>query len=827
MRRQAPELALAVGSQLTQRSTEFGSESDRIRALVMYVGASCRLGSGFEVTDQAVRALRWAQAIGANDLEHEVRVDLAGCARALDLAESAGGVLRPVLDADATPALRAAALVEAALCLGRANWRAELDSALSEADRLYSEDDDLDADSALLRRCMVRAEAAAQHRRHGDTRTAAEAVREGEHLLAELSDAKADNGAVGARLTLEWVLAMLDAGRPEEAVRSCEELLYAPVRATTAPAVNWLRFALARRVFQPSSRLGRARELLQDACASAERHRLYRVLADSRAALAEVDEAEEHHAEALVGVRAAQAARTELDRTSAQARRVVTGDFPPDEQQLNSLVGLLSRSSSQSRSRPAPQRQAAAQRQATESTPSEQPPAHTNGSARHTTNAAQETRRPAASSGGRRRKPEPENEDTPPAEPRNDATLDDATRQGNGRSSGFDWAGLPGMVVTEGSGGRRRAPDPDEAEAGAADGATKNDFELSGDGAPELETAAGSTAEERPAGDAEEPGSEVDIQHGLSVLDELSARLGDEPSTTEPPPAPEPVTTVEPVPDGDDDWPVPEPEQPSRRTGSATYEQTKSEVAKWLAALNRNAAESRAANEAPEPAERSEPADPLAELLNAPAPEPEPAERDVDAPIPLHRSGRSHRDHRSDRSDRPGKSEWEAGDGSPDSSADAGAASGGAGEMDASEMNASEDYRSALDGAAGDSGRSTDDLALGDLLTEAMLAFHSGSQPYEEDYASRYQEERDEPPGGQSAAATLGWPEEWLDPDGRRKDEPAADDAGYPASGEYSFSDDPPPAGGSGGSGGAHAGGRRPDTEWRFSERRFRSDYGG
>lgn len=875
MRRQVPELALAVGSALTRHTTGFPAESERVRALVMFVGASCRLGRGFEVADQAVRALRWAQAIGASDLEHNVRVDLAGCARALDSADSVGGLLRPVLDADTSPAMRAGALVEASLCLGRRNWRAELDHALSEADRLYLEDSDLDADAIVLHRCMVRAEAAAQHRRRGDSRAAAEAAAEGEQLLAGLADAAADNGAVRARLVMERVLALLDGGHSDEAVRAGEELLYTPVRAPAAAQVNWLRFAVASRVHRPAGRLGRARDLLHDACVSADRHRLHLALADCRTALAEIDEYEGYHAEALQGLRSAQAARNELNRTVAQARRVLTGDFPPDEQQSDSLLALLTRSSAKSRSRVT--KPVAAQRGL-----AEHQVGRTNGNAWGTGDSSSDGGRQPSPGGGRRRKPEQE-----PAVGSRERP-DSTARHGNGKATGFNRSGLPGLVVTEGSGGRRRAPEPEDdgvdgphtgpaapsgsSDSRAVDGRTdepvdtESGFEREAldwlsagpiDGPVDEEVPevadieyveeGGREAGEAPPREAD-PAGRSDVESGLSVLDELSLRLG-EPSAgrTETQPAPAesatpnatdqrddgPDARTDPLPDAQPDtqpdaqpdvlpdalrdhpadhgWPDPPADQPAAPTGSAAYEQTKSEVARWLAALNQTAAR---AEQEPEEGLRSLPAEPMGSFSDWPGgdpadpagypalpaePGPDASAAETNAPIPLYRSGRRHRDRGDERAD-PADT-YPADTGTPDTGTP-------------------DTYPA--DTGTSDTGNQSDDLALGDLLTEAMLAFHSGSQPQPEDYARRYLDESGERSGAPSSAAALGWPEEWLDPDGRGGPEPSTGDgSGYPSSVGFSAADEHSSA-----SGGTHAGGRRPDTEWRFWDRGFRSDHG-
>ncbi|NKE59629.1 hypothetical protein FXN61_23590, partial [Lentzea sp. PSKA42] len=151
---------------------------------------------------------------------------------------TAHGVRRgaPVLEAPDVPAeLRASALVQASECLVTVGRGDEPTLALAEADQLYVTDTTIDDDTRLLLRGLIRAVQAAQHRRWGDIAAAIGAAREGLDLLSRFADPSADSGQGLGRLTLELVLALMDANRLLDASEVGSPMLDRPVRARRRP----------------------------------------------------------------------------------------------------------------------------------------------------------------------------------------------------------------------------------------------------------------------------------------------------------------------------------------------------------------------------------------------------------------------------------------------------------------------------------------------------------------------------------------------------------------------------------------------------------------
>ncbi|MGH3624712.1 MAG: hypothetical protein ACRDQ5_23475 [Sciscionella sp.] len=808
LRTQSPELALAIGGHLVQQAGERLDDINRLRAQALLVIATSRVGRGFEVVANGIRALRSAEALRESECAHAVRIELAGCARALDLPQCGVRLLRPVLaSASVAPATRAAVLTEAARCLGRSVWHEELDRALSAADRLYLDDNELDTNATGTSRAMLRAVAAVQHRRRNNAGAALGAAHEGMALLAELTDRDADGGQARSRLVLELVLAQLDRGSPEEAVEAAAEFVRMPVRATNASSVNWLRLALVGRVHLSAGRVERSRELLRLAADSAERHQLPSVLAESRAALAAVHEQAGETTEALRSLRSAQAARTAQQRLQSLAERLIGEEFPADEHESESLftelTAYLARSgSATSGAKRDPFGLPRAGRRQLDVLSGEPVARYEplQGSA------------PFSVRNGRRMSAEPDATDARPAFNSDWANGGDedpvtervsrrarraATEEPNDAGTGIrsryredGVAGLPnvaGLVVTEGSGGRRRAPEPrDDAGNG---GETPSTYSP---GRPSQ--ARRSRPSRFSAGDTEESDT---AWLDDSVRTGGVGRLGADPK-------PFPSSRHEPVPDttasGDwrrtrlrasdsassgsypaessGPWPAerPEDETPSgwhggdRPAGNGSSgTRLDPATVRWLDALSGRRT-STTAEPAAEPAEASEPVREQSDAVADLAGERQDTEPDLEPPIPFRRPSRNR-------------------------------------------SNAH--------------GRSHERLALGDLLSEAMMAFHNGTHPMEE----RTSPDTDHPQRDNdrlAAVADIGWPSSTPNEmDTNRADERGdigAKPSGngfseYPATdsyGRFGVDDDP-----GANSGGAHAGGRRPGLEWRLSDRPY------
>ncbi|MDT7789571.1 MAG: hypothetical protein QOF58_7990 [Pseudonocardiales bacterium] len=346
LRWRAPELALVLGERAVALASTRRDEADRLRAESLVVFAGNRVGRGVRIADRAIDALKAAEAAGEHETAWLLRVELAACARSVGAPLTGFAAVTPVLEAPDVPAeLRASALVQASECLVTVGRGDEPTRALAEADQLYVADTTLDDDTRLLLRGLIRAVQAAQHRRWGDIAAAIGAAREGLDLLGRFADPSADSGQGMGRLTLELVLALMDANRLLDASEVGAPLLDRPVRAPSASTSGWLRLALATRVHLPAGRVALAREMLREAAASAERHQLDTLLAESLLALAHVHEVSGELADALTNLRAAHAAERRRARAVYAVRARLAAEFsgvhrqPADlHQQLASLL---------------------------------------------------------------------------------------------------------------------------------------------------------------------------------------------------------------------------------------------------------------------------------------------------------------------------------------------------------------------------------------------------------------------------------------------------------------------------------------------------------
>ncbi|MEU3648664.1 hypothetical protein AB0E59_35180 [Lentzea sp. NPDC034063] len=346
LRWRAPELALVLGERAVALAATRRDEADRLRAESLVVFAGNRVGRGVRIADRAIDALKAAEAAGEHETAWLLRVELAACARSVGAPLTGFAAVTPVLEAPDVPAeLRASALVQASECLVTVGRGDEPTRALAEADQLYVADTTLDDDTRLLLRGLIRAVQAAQHRRWGDLAAAIGAAREGLDLLSRFSDPSADSGQGVGRLTLELVLSLMDANRLLDASDVGSPMLDLPVRAPSASTTGWLRLALATRVHLPAGRVALAREMLREAAASAERHQLDTLLAESLLALAHVHEVSGELADALKNLRSAHAAERRRARAVYAVRARLAAEFsgvhrqPADlHQQLASVL---------------------------------------------------------------------------------------------------------------------------------------------------------------------------------------------------------------------------------------------------------------------------------------------------------------------------------------------------------------------------------------------------------------------------------------------------------------------------------------------------------
>lgn len=319
-----------------------GEESVRLRAEVLAVFACNQLGRGASAGGRAVRALRAAQAVGAHVTERLVRVELAACAVDASAPAIALAQLQPVLVGRwrLAPTARAAAMVTAADALAKLGGGPEVPSLLTAADALYDASRAVEPDAVLLRRGVVHGRLAAHHRRVGDHDGAERSARAGLALLDELSETEHETGQVSGSLTLELVLALLGSGREAEAVLAAQTMLRRSIRPAGAPAACWLRLALASRVHLPAGRYSLARRLLGDAAFVAERNQLDSLLAECQQLQAQLHEQCAELPDALGCLRAAQRAERRWRSCAGELRTLLAAEFgmPPSATELRSVL---------------------------------------------------------------------------------------------------------------------------------------------------------------------------------------------------------------------------------------------------------------------------------------------------------------------------------------------------------------------------------------------------------------------------------------------------------------------------------------------------------
>ncbi|MCG8917111.1 hypothetical protein L6E12_15070 [Actinokineospora sp. PR83] len=339
LRWSAPELAVQFAARALAGSADAAT---RTRAQALLGTAFVHLGRPAEAVEPGLAALRALTGGGLVERAAAVRTALAAAARALGDPLVGAELLRPVLAAASVrQATRALALGELVACTTHVGGRDDLEDVLAEADRLLAADEGLSQDGRRLDRALLAAEAAAYHRRHGDTEAAAESARDGLSLLNRMADKRIEGGRARGRLTLELVCALLDDGGADEAADAAAPALAEPLRATSAPALGRLRLALATRVHLPAGRARTGRALLFEVVRTAERHHLDSLLGDAWTLLANAEEEAAHPTEALHALRSARAAEYRHLTAAESARTLLAtevGTATPDPTRATSLL---------------------------------------------------------------------------------------------------------------------------------------------------------------------------------------------------------------------------------------------------------------------------------------------------------------------------------------------------------------------------------------------------------------------------------------------------------------------------------------------------------
>ncbi|MCP3800891.1 diguanylate cyclase [Allokutzneria sp. A3M-2-11 16] len=315
LRWRAPELTLVLGERAAEIALAHSDEWARLRGEMLALFALNRLGQGVSVAERAIVAMSAAEAVGEVELGWRLRIELANSARVVGTPLTGFALLRPLLEAGDAPAgLRGAAMVQLVDCLARLGSVPELTDALTEADQLYQQDRQLEADTVVILRALLRAAAAGNNRRWGDLPAAVHAAEEGMAMLSDLSDPAADSGYASGRLVLQRVCALFDLDRGREAERVALEFMERPVRSPLATSVGWLKFALATRLHLPRGSAETAADLLRGTAHLARRHRSEALLTQSLQSLAHVYELTGELTDALGCLRDAHAAERRRQR---------------------------------------------------------------------------------------------------------------------------------------------------------------------------------------------------------------------------------------------------------------------------------------------------------------------------------------------------------------------------------------------------------------------------------------------------------------------------------------------------------------------------------
>jgi tetratricopeptide (TPR) repeat protein len=330
-RSSAPELSRLLARHVAAPSLAepLGSVSeDTLRVAAAEFVAECRLGHGLPALPRGCALLEAVRAARATELEHALLLELAGCAASLGAPAAGLAALTGVLDQADPPPTRAVALLMLAKCVPQAPNAAAARDAISAAGELCDEGGDPESTSlgvpAAELRAAVSLAVARRARRAGDLD---EALRATDLGLERLAAGATDSGAVRARLHLERVLGLLASGRRSEASEHGDRLLAEPVRATGAAPTSWLAIALARQLDLPAERFGHAESHFGEAARLARRHDLPGPAADAADGLAHIATRDGRSDEAIEALRTHQLMTHRRRAVRAGARSALVAQF--------------------------------------------------------------------------------------------------------------------------------------------------------------------------------------------------------------------------------------------------------------------------------------------------------------------------------------------------------------------------------------------------------------------------------------------------------------------------------------------------------------------
>ena len=225
LRWERPDLTAQLADHVLAAADSAGDRDSWLEAAGWGVHARSAIGDGRAVAATALEGLRrWGPSALALPPAHRLRVELALVAIGTGQIDRARGLIAPVAAAD-SPLLRADAHTALARCAVEDD-PGDVSLALQTARAAWAE---VAAPDSNLGLAVVELVAAAAHRRAGRAVESAAAATAG---LTRLRDRSGNAGALvsgpsvhlAAALTTEWISALLDNGRVDEAQDGCEPL---------------------------------------------------------------------------------------------------------------------------------------------------------------------------------------------------------------------------------------------------------------------------------------------------------------------------------------------------------------------------------------------------------------------------------------------------------------------------------------------------------------------------------------------------------------------------------------------------------------------------
>ena len=224
LRWERPDLTGQLADHVLGVAEAAGDRDHWLLAAGWAVHARSAVGDGRPVASTALEGVRrWGAAALTVPAAYRLRIELALVAIGTGQPDRARALLEPVVAAASSPLLRADARTALARCAMEDASR-EVMSELRNAHAAWSEVQGRDANLGLAATELV---AAAAHRRAGRPDASAAAATAGLSRLRGRpvnGSTGTPSGYLSAALTTEWISALLDTGRVDEAQDGCEPL---------------------------------------------------------------------------------------------------------------------------------------------------------------------------------------------------------------------------------------------------------------------------------------------------------------------------------------------------------------------------------------------------------------------------------------------------------------------------------------------------------------------------------------------------------------------------------------------------------------------------